>query len=138
MAKMERFNLLKTKIKMNNKEQLGLEIAKLQGALDVSQTQMSELQKDLNVAHAKMNDYDKPKLTESQYSSIHDAIENAVDGFNFNEPEAYQIEYGIDYDGKVYADSIEADFASSLVDDIIQEVEKLFGVADEDEDKSSE
>ena len=35
---------------MNNREQLGLEIAKLQGALDVSQTQMSELQKDLNVA----------------------------------------------------------------------------------------
>ena len=123
---------------MNNREQLGLEIAKLQGALDVSQTQMSELQKDLNVAHAKMNDYDKPKLTESQYSSIHDAIENAVDGFNFNEPEAYQIEYGIDYDGKVYADSIEADFTHTLVDDIIKEVEKLFGVADEDEDKSSE
>tara|TARA_R110000851_G_scaffold239842_1_gene392530 strand:+ start:759 stop:1130 length:372 start_codon:yes stop_codon:yes gene_type:complete len=123
---------------MNNREQLGLEIAKLQGALDVSQTQMSELQKDLNVAHAKMNDYDKPKLTESQYSSLHDAIENAVDGFNFNEPEAYQIEYGIDYDGKVYADSIEADFTHTLVDDIIKEVEKLFGVADEDEDKSSE
>ena len=116
---------------MNNREQLGLEIAKLQGALDVSQTQMSELQKDLNVAH-------KPKLTESQYSSLHDAIENAVDGFNFNEPEAYQIEYGIDYDGKVYADSIEADFTHTLVDDIIKEVEKLFGVADEDEDKSSE
>tara|TARA_R110002051_G_scaffold183722_1_gene253211 strand:- start:313 stop:684 length:372 start_codon:yes stop_codon:yes gene_type:complete len=123
---------------MNNREQLGLEIAKLQGALDVSQTQMSELQKDLNVAHAKMNDYDKPKLTESQYSSLHDAIENAVDGFNFNEPDTYQIEYGIDYDGKIYADSIEADFTHSLVDDIIKEVEKLFGLADENEYKPSE
>ena len=137
MAKMERFNLLKTKIKMN-KEQLGLEIAKLQGAVDAHKGQMNDLQKDLAAAHTKMNDYDKPKLTESQYSSIHDAIENAVDGFNFNEPEGYQLEYGIDYDGKIYADSIEFDGASSLVDDIIQEVEKLFGVADEDEDKSSE
>ena len=125
---------------MNNREQLGLEIAKLQGALDVSQTQMSELQKDLNVAHAKMNDYDKPKLTKSQFSSLSHAIENAVDGFNFNEPEGYQLEYGIDYDGKIYADSIEFDGASSLVDDIIQEVEKMFGVADEsdDEDASTE
>ena len=123
---------------MNNRQQLGLEIAKLQGAVDAHKGQMNDLQKDLAAAHTKMNDYDKPKLTESQYSSIHDAIENAVDGFNFNEPEAYQIEYGIDYDGKVYADSIEADFTHTLVDDIIREVEKLFGVADEDEDKSSE
>ena len=137
MAKMERFNLLKTKIKMN-KEQLGLEIAKLQGALDVSKAHAVKVQEDLAAAHAKMNDYDKPKLTESQYSSIHDAIENAVDGFNFNEPDTYQIEYGIDYDGKIYADSIEADFTHSLVDDIIKEVEKLFGLADENEYKPSE
>jgi len=116
---------------MNNKEQLGLEIAKLQGTLDVSQAHAVKVQKDLNAAHAKMNDYDKPRLTQSQYSSVHDAIENAVDGFNFNEPSAYQCEYGVDYDGKVYIDSIEFDGASTLVDTIIQEVEKLFGVADE-------
>tara|TARA_B110000444_G_scaffold99291_1_gene94090 strand:+ start:383 stop:754 length:372 start_codon:yes stop_codon:yes gene_type:complete len=123
---------------MNKKEQLGLEIAKLQGALDVSQAHAVKVQEDLAAANAKMNDYDKPKLTESQYSSIHDAIENAVDGFNFNEPDSYQLEYGIDYDGKIYADSIEADFTQSLVDDIVQEVEKLFGLADENEYKSSE
>ena len=122
---------------MNNREQLGLEIAKLQGALDVNQKMSSELQKDLNVAHAKMNDYDKPKLTESQLSSLHDAVENAVDGFNFNEPEGYQLEYGIDYDGKIYADSIEFDGASSLVDDIIKEIEKLFGVADENDNENA-
>ena len=84
-----------------------------------------------------MNDYDKPKLTESQLSSLHDAVENAVDGFNFNEPEGYQLEYGIDYDGKIYADSIEFDGASSLVDDIIKEIEKLFGVADENDNENA-
>jgi len=123
-----------------NKDELNKEIAKLKLALESHTDQVKDLQNDLDTANKNLADIDKPKLTPSQFSSLHDAIENAIDGFNFNEPEAYQLEYGIDYDGKVYADSIEFDGASSLVDDIIQEVEKLFGVADEsdDEDASTE
>jgi len=122
------------------KHELIREKAKLELALESHTEQVKDLQNELDTANKNLADMDKPKLTESQLSSLHDAIENAVDGFNFNEPEAYQLEYGIDYDGKVYADSIEFDGASSLVDDIIQEVEKLFGVADEsdDEDASTE
>jgi len=122
------------------KHELIREKAKLELALESHTEQVKDLQNELDTANKNLADIDKPKLTPSQFSSLHDAIENAVDGFNFNEPEAYQLEYGIDYDGKVYADSIEFDGASSLVDDIIQEVEKLFGVADEsdDEDASTE
>jgi len=120
-----------------NKDELNKEIAKLKLALESHTDQVKDLQNDLDTANKNLADMDKPKLTESQLSSLHDAIENAVDGFNFNEPEAYQLEYGIDYDGKVYADSIEFDGASSLVDDIIQEVEKLFGVADESDDENT-
>jgi len=122
------------------KHELIREKAKLELALESHTEQVKDLQNELDTANKNLADMDKPKLTESQLSSLHDAIENAIDGFNFNEPEAYQLEYGIDYDGKVYADSIEFDGASSLVDDIIQEVEKLFGVADEsdDEDASTE
>ena len=47
------------------------------------------------------------------------------------------MEYGIDYDGKVYADSIEFDGMDTLAEDIIQAVEKLFGVADESDDTDS-
>ena len=114
-----------------NKDELNKEIAKLKLALESHTDQVKDLQHDLDTANKNLADIDKPKLTETQLSSLHDAIENAVDGFNFNEPDTYQLEYGIDYDGKVYADSIEADFTHTLVDDIIQAVEKVFGVADE-------
>jgi len=123
-----------------NKDELNKEIAKLKLALESHTDQVKDLQNDLDTANKNLADIDKPKLTPSQFSSLHNAIENAVDGFNFNEPEAYQLEYGIDYDGKVYADSIEFDGMDTLAEDIIQEVEKLFGVADEsdDEDASTE
>ena len=121
-----------------NKDELNKEIAKLKLALESHTDQVKDLQNDLDNANKNLADIDKPKLTPSQFSSLHNAIENAIDGFNFNEPDSYQAEFGIDYDGKVYIDSIETDLESTLANDIIQEVEKCFGVADEDEDESSE
>ena len=120
-----------------NKDELNKEIAKLKLALESHTDQVKDLQNDLDTANKNLADIDKPKLTPSQFSSLHNAIENAIDGFNFNEPEAYQMEYGIDYDGKVYADSIEFDGMDTLAEDIIQAVEKLFGVADESDDENA-
>ena len=117
-----------------NKDVLNQEIQKLKVSLEAHEEQVKDLSHDLKIATQRLVDCDKPKLTASQFSDLHNAIENAVDGFNFNEADAYQAEFGIDYDGKVYIDSIESDFESTLADDIIQEVEKLFGVADESDD----
>lgn len=116
------------------KHELLREKAKLELAVEAHEEQLKDVQHDLKIATQRLVDIDKPKLTPSQFSSIHDAVENAIDGFNFNEPEAYQLEYGIDYDGKVYADSIEFDGMDTLAEDIIQAVEKIFGVADESDD----
>ena len=123
-----------------NKDELNKEIAKLKLALESHTDQVKDLQHDLDTAEQRLADCDKPKLTHSQFSDLHNAIEHAIDGFNFNEPDSYQTEYGIDYDGKVYIDSIEFDLTDTLADDIICAVERLFGVADEsdDEDVSTE
>ena len=123
-----------------NKIELNQEIEKLKVSLEAHEEQVKDLSHDLKIATQRLVDCDKPKLTESQFSSIHEVIETAISDFNFNEPEAYQLEYGIDYDGKVYADSIEFDGMDTLAEDVIQAVEKLFGVADEsdDEDVSTE
>ena len=117
-----------------NKIELNQEIEKLKVSLEAHEEQVKDLSHDLKIATQRLVDCDKPKLTESQFSSIHEVIETAISDFNFNEPEAYQLEYGIDYDGKVYADSIEFDGMDTLAEDVIQAVEKLFGVADESDD----
>tara|TARA_R110001592_G_scaffold208844_1_gene459905 strand:- start:187 stop:564 length:378 start_codon:yes stop_codon:yes gene_type:complete len=116
------------------KEELNKEIEKLKVSLEAHEEQVKDLSHDLKIATQRLVDCDKPKLTESQFSSIHEVVETAISDFNFNEPDAYQMEYGIDYDGKVYADSIEFDGMDTLAEDVIQAVEKLFGVADESDD----
>tara|TARA_R110002049_G_scaffold285587_1_gene466511 strand:- start:277 stop:654 length:378 start_codon:yes stop_codon:yes gene_type:complete len=117
-----------------NKIELNQEIEKLKVSLEAHEEQVKDLSHDLKIATQRLVDCDKPKLTESQFSSIHEVVETAISDFNFNEPDAYQMEYGIDYDGKVYADSIEFDGMDTLAEDVIQAVEKLFGVADESDD----
>ena len=117
-----------------NKDELNKEVEKLKVSLEAHEEQVKDISHDLKIATQRLVDCDKPKLTESQFSSIHEVIETAISDFNFNEPEAYQMEYGIDYDGKVYADSIEFDGMDTLAEDIIRAVEKLFGVADESDD----
>jgi len=119
------------------KHELIREKAKLELALESHTEQVKDLQNELDTANKNLADMDKPKLTPSQFSDLHNAIENAIDGFNFNEPEAYQAEFGIDYDGKVYIDSIETDLTDTLANDIIQKVEKMFGVADESDDENT-
>ena len=121
-----------------NKDELNKEVEKLKVSLEAHEEQVKDISHDLKIATQRLVDCDKPKLTESQFSSIHEVIETAISDFNFNEPEAYQMEYGIDYDGKVYADSIEFDGMDTLAEDIIRAVEKLFGVAEESDTDSNQ
>ena len=38
--------------------------------------------------------------------NIHNAIEKAVEGFDFSNNDNYEFEFGMEYDGKVYLESI--------------------------------
>ena len=122
------------------KDELNKEIEKLKVSLEAHQEQVKDLERDLKVATQKLEDADKPKLTEKQFDELHRTIEASVENFNFNEADSYNVELGMEYDNKVYLESIEFEGHQDLYDQIIQDVEQLFGVADEsdDEDASTE
>ena len=119
------------------KEELNKEIEKLKVSLEAHQEQVKDLERDLKVATQKLEDCDKPKLTEKQFDELHRTIENSVENFDFNEADNYNVELGMEYDNKVYVESIEFEGHPDLYEQIIQDVEKLFGVADESDDTDS-
>ena len=116
------------------KEELNKEIEKLKVSLEAHQEQVKDLERDLKVATQKLEDADKPKLTEKQFDELHRTIEASVENFDFNEADSYNVELGMEYDNKVYVESIEFEGHPDLYEQIIQDVEKLFGVADESDD----
>tara|TARA_R100000687_G_C6427569_1_gene154070 strand:+ start:87 stop:458 length:372 start_codon:yes stop_codon:yes gene_type:complete len=84
-------------------------------------------------------DLHKPELTPQQLEAIERAVEQAVSEFDFNDTENYEIDYSLDYDGRVQCESHEFINDSDLVEMIVNRVCKLFKEADcptDEEDKS--
>ena len=116
------------------KEELTREIEKLKVSLEAHEEQVKDLNHDLKIATQRLEDCDKPKLTPKQFDELHKVIETSVENFDFNNTENYNAEMGMEYDNKVYLDNIEFECHADLYEQIIQDVERLFGVADESDD----
>ena len=117
-----------------NKEELNKEIEKLKVSLSAHEEQVKDLQHDLKVAEQRLEDVDKPKLTEKQFQAIESAIDNSVRNFRFDDADSYEYEMAMEYDNKVYLSHINFEQIDDLVDEIYKAVEKCFGITDESDD----
>ena len=121
-----------------NREDLTKEIDKLKVSLEAHEEQVKDLNHDLAIATQRLEDCDKPKLTTKQFDKLHKVIENSVENFDFNQADNYNVEMSMEYDNKVELSYIEFECVADLYEQIIQDVEQLFGVADESDDDEEE
>ena len=84
----------------------------------------------------KLEDINKPELTPLQFDKIQEAVEEGVGNFSFDDQDNYDKEFAMEYDGKVYLDSIDLTCTYELVEMITKEVHKLFTEAECPEDLS--
>jgi len=117
------------------KEDLNIEIEKLKVSLEAHEEQVKDLSHDLKVATQRLEDCDKPKLTTKQFELIEDAVESAISNYNFDDYNQYEYEMSMEYDNRVELSYIEFRNASDLATEVYENVEKLFGVADESDDE---
>ena len=80
----------------------------------------------------KLEDVNKPELTPLYFDKIQEAVEEGVGNFSFDEQDNYEKEFGMEYDGKVYLESIDLTCSHELVEKIVEEVYKLFTEAEDD------
>jgi len=76
-------------------------------------------------------DLHKPELTPQQIDAIERAVEQAVSQFDFTDTGNYEIDYSLDYDGRVQCESHEFINDSDLVDMIVTKVCNLFKEVEE-------
>ena len=118
-----------------NKEELNQEIGKLKASLEAHESQVQDLQRDLKNAEQRLEDADKPKLTEKAFELIEQAVGLAVSGYRgFEEDDSYEYEMGMEYDNKVYLSHINFERHDDLASEIYSKIEDCFGVADESDD----
>ena len=90
---------------------------------------------DLAKAEQQLKDLGKIALPPVVFDDIYEAIDSAVCQYDFSDSDNYNIEYGIEYDGKVYAESIELQHNSDLIEAIVAKVSKIFTEMDCPEDE---
>ena len=87
----------------------------------------------LKLAKQELIDLHKPELTTSQAEAIERAVEQVVEKFDFNDTENYEINYGLDYDGRVQCETHEFINGDDLVMEIVTKVCNLFKEVEEEE-----
>ena len=119
-----------------NQKDLELKIVGLDKAIKEHNDFSTTYQNDLKSTQKQLDDYNKPDLTPQQIDAIHNAVEKAVEGFDFSNNDNYEFEFGMEYDGKVYVESVGLQCAYELTEQIVNNVCNLFKEADCPEDNN--
>ena len=114
-----------------DKEQLETNIAALELLVNETTDKSVDFKAQLEQAKKDLADINKPVLTPSQLDGIQEAIEEGIENFNFDDSDHYNIEYGIEYDGKVHCESLELSDTYQLTEMITKKVHALFVEAEE-------
>ena len=89
---------------------------------------------DLAKCEQQLKDLGKIALSPMVFDEIYEAIELAASRFDFSNTDNFDVEYGIEYDGKVYCETHDFTNTTDLVEAIVEEVSKIFTEADAPED----
>ena len=120
---------------MKTKEELEQAIEMLDAMVVSNTSEMISVQADLKDAQKELENLNKPELTTRQIERVEDAIEKGVGDFDFSDADNFDKEFSIDYDGRVQLDNLDLTNGQELVEEIMQQVVKLFSeIENEDED----
>ena len=107
-------------------------------ALELLQSETNEKLNDyrqqVSIIQKQIDDYNKPELTPAQLDDVTEAIEKAVDSYMFDDVDMYDVEFEMDYDGRVSVSTIGLNETYRLVEAITERVHSLFKEADAPED----
>ena len=121
-----------------NAKDLELKISGLEKAIEEKTADASRFQDELKATQKQLADVNKPELTSLQLDNIQEAIEIAVDTFDFDDVDNYDKEFELDYDGRVQLSHFDFTNTTDLVEMIVEKVHKLFVEVEDEEDDNSQ
>ena len=118
-----------------NKIDLEVKIESLKKMISDGHIQTSNYAGQLDKLNTELANINKPKLSSSQFDDITCAIEGAVNEYDFTDTDNFEIEYGVDYDGRIHCESHEFRNHEDLVEMVCNKVYELFAEAELPEDE---
>ena len=114
-----------------NEMDLLTKIEGLEKAITEHKDFASTYESTLKATKQELVDLHKPELTTSQAEAIERAVEQAVNTFDFSDVSNFEIDYSLDYDGRVQCESHEFINGDDLIMNIVDKVCNLFKEVEE-------
>tara|TARA_Y100001938_G_scaffold134929_1_gene195972 strand:- start:21 stop:419 length:399 start_codon:yes stop_codon:yes gene_type:complete len=122
-------------IKLNNMQELENKKAALELLQNETNDKLNDYKQQISILQKQIDDYNKPALTPAQLDDIQEAIEKAVENYSFSDADSYEVDFSLDYDGRVQLESIDLNDTYELTEMIVEKVHNLFKEVDCPEDE---
>jgi hypothetical protein len=97
------------------------------------QDKIGSLNMDLKSKQKDLEDAGKLVISSEVMDTINDAINEALENYNFDNTDQYEIDFSLDYEGRVQAETINLTDTYELMEAIVKNVEKQFKIEQDDE-----
>ena len=92
------------------------------------QDKIGQLNMDLKSKQQDLEDANKPVISSTTMDVVNDAVNNAIENYNFDKADQYDLDFSLDYDGRVQAETINLRDTYELIEAIVTGIEKQFKV----------
>tara|TARA_R100001463_G_scaffold39749_1_gene84908 strand:+ start:329 stop:703 length:375 start_codon:yes stop_codon:yes gene_type:complete len=102
------------------------------------QDKIGQLNMDLKAKQQELEDVNKPVISSKIMDIINDAVNEALENYNFDNVDQYELDFSLDYDGKVQAETINLRDTYELMEAVVTKVEKQFKVEDDNSELNTQ
>ena len=92
------------------------------------QDKIGSLNMDLKAKQQELEDANKPVISSTTMDVINDAVNYAVENYDFDNADQYELDFSLDYESRVQAETINLRDTYELVEAIVTKVEKQFKI----------
>ena len=97
------------------------------------QDKIGSLNMDLKNKQQELEDANKPIISSKTMDVINDAVNYAIENYNFDNTDQYELDFSLDYDGRVQAETINLRDTYELMEAIVINIEKQFKIVNDEE-----
>jgi hypothetical protein len=99
---------------------------------------IGQLNMDLKAKQRELEDAGKPVISSEVMDTINDAVNEAIEGYDFDNADQYELDFSLDYDGRVQAETINLRDTYELMEAIVTKVEKQFKVENDNSELNTQ
>ena len=105
----------------------------LEATIKGLQEKVDQVTKDLQTKKKELEDVNKPEMINEMYDTLEECITQGIDeACGYLTHDDMDVEFGMEYDGKVYLESINISRPDEMTDKVLEEINNKFKIVEKE------